>query len=60
MATQPVDTQLRKTEIGVAGIVMGLSMRHSTPESHGGRLWTVPSSTGGLFEFTLPTDGAGA
>jgi PAS domain S-box-containing protein len=41
------------------GIGMGLSISHSIIESHGGRLWTVPSSTGALFEFTLPTDRAG-
>jgi C4-dicarboxylate-specific signal transduction histidine kinase len=42
------------------GIGMGLAISHSIIESHGGRLWTVPSSTGALFEFTLPTDGDGA
>jgi PAS domain S-box-containing protein len=41
------------------GIGMGLSISHSIIESHGGRLGMVPSSTGALFEFTLPTDGAG-
>jgi NO-binding membrane sensor protein with MHYT domain len=41
------------------GIGMGLSISHSIIESHGGRLRTVPSSTGALFEFTLPTDNAG-
>jgi PAS domain S-box-containing protein len=41
------------------GIGMGLSISHSIIESHGGRLGIVPSSTGTLFEFTLPTDDAG-
>jgi C4-dicarboxylate-specific signal transduction histidine kinase len=41
------------------GIGMGLSISHSIIESHGGRLWTTPSSIGALFEFTLPTDDAG-
>ncbi|HYL15561.1 MAG TPA: PAS domain S-box protein [Terriglobales bacterium] len=38
------------------GIGMGLSISHSIVESHGGHLGIVPSSTGALFEFTLPTD----
>jgi signal transduction histidine kinase len=41
------------------GIGMGLSISHSIIESHGGRLGIVPNPTGALFEFTLPTDGAG-
>ena len=41
------------------GIGMGLSISHSIIESHGGRLGTVPSSAGALFEFTLPIDEAG-
>src|SRR6202158_1316937 len=41
------------------GIGMGLSISHSIIESHGGELWTAPSSIGALFEFTLPTDDAG-
>ena len=41
------------------GTGMGLSISHSIIESHAGRLWTTPSSTGALFEFTLPTDDAG-
>ena len=41
------------------GIGMGLSISHSIIESHGGRLGIAPSSTGALFEFTLPTDDAG-
>jgi C4-dicarboxylate-specific signal transduction histidine kinase len=43
-----------------AGIGMGLSISHSIIESHGGRLRTVPTSSGARFEFTLPTDAAGA
>jgi len=38
------------------GIGMGLSISHSVVESHGGHLRIVPSPTGALFEFTLPTD----
>jgi PAS domain S-box-containing protein len=41
------------------GVGMGLSISHSIIESHGGHLGIVSSSTGALFEFTLPTDGAG-
>jgi NO-binding membrane sensor protein with MHYT domain/nitrogen-specific signal transduction histidine kinase len=41
------------------GLGMGLSISRSIIESHGGRLGIVPSSTGALFEFTLPTDDAG-
>jgi NO-binding membrane sensor protein with MHYT domain len=42
------------------GIGLGLSISRSIIESHGGRLRTVPSSRGAVFEFILPTDGAGA
>jgi C4-dicarboxylate-specific signal transduction histidine kinase len=41
-----------------AGVGMGLAISHSIIESHGGRLRTVPSSAGGMFEFTLPLNGA--
>jgi signal transduction histidine kinase len=41
------------------GLGMGLSISRSIIESHGGRLGIVPTSTGALFEFTLPTDDAG-
>jgi PAS domain S-box-containing protein len=41
------------------GIGMGLSISHSIIESHAGRLGIVPSSSGALFEFTLPPDDAG-
>jgi C4-dicarboxylate-specific signal transduction histidine kinase len=42
------------------GIGKGLPISHSIIESHGGRLWTVPTSTGRLFEFIPPTEGSGA
>jgi two-component system, sensor histidine kinase and response regulator len=37
------------------GIGMGLSISRSIIESHGGRLWAVPGSSGALFQFTLLT-----
>jgi signal transduction histidine kinase len=40
------------------GIGMGLSISHSIIESHGGRIGILPSSTGALFEFTLPAHDA--
>jgi len=36
------------------GIGMGLSISRSIVESHGGRLWTEPSSYGAIFQFILP------
>jgi hypothetical protein len=45
---------------GAEGIGMGLSISRSIIESHGGRLGIGPSSTGALFEFTLPSDAVGA
>ena len=33
---------------------MGLSISRSIIESHGGRLWTEPSSYGAMFQFVLP------
>jgi PAS domain S-box-containing protein len=41
------------------GVGMGLSISYSIIESHGGRLGIAPSSTGALFEFTLPIDDTG-
>ena len=37
------------------GIGLGLSISRSIVESHGGRLWAESSSTGALFQFTVPT-----
>jgi signal transduction histidine kinase len=39
---------------------MGLSISYSIIESHGGRLGIVPSSSGALFQFILPTSDASA
>jgi len=39
------------------GIGMGLSISRSIIESDGGRLWTVPGTSGTLFQFILPTNG---
>jgi hypothetical protein len=36
------------------GIGMGLSISRSIIESHGGQLSLMPSSSGALFQFTLP------
>lgn len=36
------------------GLGMGLSISRTIVESHGGRLWTVPSPRGATFQFTLP------
>jgi PAS domain S-box-containing protein len=38
------------------GIGMGLSISRSIIESHGGRLWTEPSSHGAIFKITLPAN----
>ncbi len=36
------------------GTGMGLSISRSIIESHGGRLWVEPGSSGAIFQFTLP------
>ena len=41
------------------GLGLGLAISRSIIESHGGRLWTEPSSLGAIFQFTLPIDDAG-
>ncbi len=38
---------------------MGLSISRSIVESHGGRLWTEPSSHGAIFQITLPAAQSG-
>jgi PAS domain S-box-containing protein len=39
------------------GIGIGLSISRSIIESHGGRLWAEPSSSGAIFQFIVPSTG---
>jgi signal transduction histidine kinase len=39
------------------GIGIGLSISRSIIESHGGRLWAEPGSSGAIFQFIVPSTG---